>query len=48
MLGSLVTALAAASAASAHIVLTYPGSRGNGLVTDKDYPYGMQWEYPCA
>lgn len=48
MLGRIVTALVAASAASAHIVLTYPGTRGNGLITNDSHPYGMQWEYPCA
>jgi hypothetical protein len=55
---------------SAHLVLTYPGSRGNNLhdtgrlpdgsipddglgvrynnaTHDLEYPYGMQWIYPC-
>lgn len=41
----------------AHIVITYPGWRGNSLITNgtvgvDDYkpdtfPYGMQWMYPC-
>ncbi|SPO07288.1 uncharacterized protein DNG_09982 [Cephalotrichum gorgonifer] len=46
--GSVFTAIVAASAASAHILLTYPGSRGNNLITNETHPYGMQWEYPCG
>ena len=33
--------------ASAHTVITYPGWRGDNLRENDDYPYGMQWEYPC-
>jgi len=32
----------------AHTVLTYPGSRGNNLVTNDTFPFGMQWMYPCG
>lgn len=31
----------------AHTVLTYPGWRGDNLVTNDSFPYGMQWMYPC-
>ncbi|RDL41676.1 Uncharacterized protein BP5553_01655 [Venustampulla echinocandica] len=34
--------------AEAHTVLTYPGWRGDNLVTNETYPYGMQWMYPCG
>jgi hypothetical protein len=68
---SLVFALAACwSYVAAHMVITYPGWRGNNLLTtglEQDgsvpadglgafydnkteslqYPYGMQWMYPC-
>lgn len=56
---------------AAHLVITYPGWRGNNLLTtgrtdsdwipddglgvrynktsnDLEYPYGMQWIYPCT
>lgn len=33
--------------AAAHIVITYPGTRGHNLVTNDTFPYGMQFEYPC-
>jgi hypothetical protein len=32
---------------NAHTVLTYPGWRGDNLVTNDTFPYGMQWMYPC-
>jgi hypothetical protein len=47
MLSSVFTAVAMVTAASAHIVMSYPGWRGNNLITNETYPYGMQWEYPC-
>jgi len=31
----------------AHTVMTYPGWRGDNLVTNDTFPYGMQWMYPC-
>ncbi|KOS19464.1 Uncharacterized protein ESCO_000024 [Escovopsis weberi] len=40
--------LALAALASAHIVLTYPGTRGNNLITNDSWPFGMQWDYPCG
>lgn len=44
----LTTAVAAATLASAHTVITYPGWRGNNLITNEEFPYGMQWMYPCG
>jgi hypothetical protein len=40
------TALFAVEVA-AHTVITYPGWRGDNLVTNDTFPYGMQWMYPC-
>lgn len=31
----------------AHTVIVYPGWRGDNLVTNATFPYGMQWTYPC-
>ena len=31
----------------AHSVITYPGWRGDNLITNDTFPYGMQWMYPC-
>jgi hypothetical protein len=47
MFSSTLLAVAGATLASAHTVITYPGWRGNNLVTNKEFPYGMQWMYPC-
>lgn len=67
----LLIALAAWwSQVAAHLVITYPGWRGNNLISsgmtadgypqkdglgvfynstakELEYPYGMQWTYPC-
>ena len=48
MFGSIFTALVAAATVQAHILISYPGSRGNNLITNSSHPYGMQWEYPCT
>lgn len=32
---------------AAHTVITYPGWRGDNLITNDTFPYGMQWMYPC-
>ncbi|GJD04051.1 hypothetical protein ColKHC_12876 [Colletotrichum higginsianum] len=48
MLFSTLSALVLAATASAHIVISYPGWRGNNLITNETYPYGMQWTYPCG
>jgi len=45
---TLVLALAAASLSTAHTILTYPGWRGDNLVTNSTFRYGMQWMYPCG
>lgn len=37
-----------ATIVSAHSVITYPGWRGNNLITNATFPYGMQWIYPCT
>ena len=31
----------------AHTVITLPGWRGDNLITNETFPYGMQWTYPC-
>ncbi|KAG6040285.1 hypothetical protein E4U41_001072 [Claviceps citrina] len=47
LLGMLIT-LCFAAFAHAHSIITYPGWRGNNLVTNETYPFGMQWMYPCG
>lgn len=48
MLASPILALlSAATLTSAHTVITYPGWRGDNLITNDTFPYGMQWMYPC-
>ncbi|KAL7788200.1 hypothetical protein V8C37DRAFT_240995 [Trichoderma ceciliae] len=32
----------------AHTVIVYPGWRGDNLITNETFPYGMQWVYPCG
>ncbi|KAI1486765.1 hypothetical protein F5X96DRAFT_215172 [Biscogniauxia mediterranea] len=48
MLSSALLAVAASTLAAAHIVITYPGWRGDNLITNATWPYGMQWMYPCG
>lgn len=48
MLRSLILAVAASTLAAAHTVITYPGWRGDNLITNETFPYGMQWMYPCG
>ncbi|EPE06950.1 signal peptide protein [Ophiostoma piceae UAMH 11346] len=48
MLASILFAVASASLASAHTVMVYPGWRGDNLITNETFPYGMQWMYPCG
>ncbi|GAB1311513.1 hypothetical protein MFIFM68171_01723 [Madurella fahalii] len=48
MLSSTLLTVAGAALASAHVVITYPGWRGNNLITNETFPYGMQWMYPCG
>jgi len=44
----VITVLGLLSVVNAHTILTYPGWRGNNLVTNETYPFGMQWMYPCG
>ena len=56
-LRTVIALLAFVSFASAHIVISYPGWRGDNLHANGSYnvddykpdlfPYGMQWMYPC-
>lgn len=48
MLASTLLCVASAALASAHTIITYPGWRGNNLITNATFPYGMQWMYPCG
>lgn len=48
MLSSSFLTVACAALASAHTIISYPGWRGNNLITDEQFPYGMQWMYPCG
>ncbi|KAH6607044.1 hypothetical protein Trco_003357 [Trichoderma cornu-damae] len=45
---SLLLALALTALIDAHTVMVYPGWRGNNLITNETFPYGMQWMYPCG
>jgi hypothetical protein len=51
MFSRSLTALIATAVLSAevlaHTVITYPGWRGDNLITNDTFPYGMQWMYPC-
>ncbi|KAI0476586.1 hypothetical protein GGR56DRAFT_481500 [Xylariaceae sp. FL0804] len=48
MLSSIFVAVVASTLAAAHTVMVYPGWRGDNLVTNSSWPYGMQWIYPCG
>lgn len=49
MLSSVLVTLASlATLVSAHTVMTIPGWRGDNLITNDSFPYGMQWMYPCG
>ncbi|KAF7955107.1 uncharacterized protein EAE97_000366 [Botrytis byssoidea] len=47
---SILTLLAITTSVlvQAHTVITYPGWRGDNLITNETFPYGMQWMYPCG
>ncbi|EFX05173.1 hypothetical protein CMQ_1809 [Grosmannia clavigera kw1407] len=45
---SLLVAVLGAALVSAHTIIVYPGWRGDNLVTNATFPYGMQWMYPCG
>lgn len=44
---AIVATIASFALVNAHTVITYPGWRGDNLVTNDTFPYGMQWMYPC-
>lgn len=48
MVQTALLTLAAATLATAHTIITYPGWRGDNLITNETFPYGMQWLYPCG
>ncbi|KAH8844086.1 hypothetical protein MCOR27_008561 [Pyricularia oryzae] len=48
LIRSLIVSLAWLSTVTAHHVITYPGTRGNNLITNETFPFGMQWSYPCG
>ncbi|KAK8068388.1 hypothetical protein PG996_007500 [Apiospora saccharicola] len=48
MQGSVLTTLLLSTLATAHVILTYPGWRGNNLIENDTFPFGMQWMYPCG
>ncbi|KAK2592441.1 hypothetical protein QQS21_009857 [Conoideocrella luteorostrata] len=43
-----IIALAFAALTAGHSVISYPGWRGNSLIQNETFPYGMQWMYPCG
>jgi len=43
-----IATIASFALVDAHTVITYPGWRGDNLVTNDTFPYGMQWMYPCG
>lgn len=47
MLFSILIAVVGTALVSAHTVMVYPGWRGDNLITNATFPYGMQWMYPC-
>ncbi|KAL3422681.1 hypothetical protein PVAG01_06837 [Phlyctema vagabunda] len=44
----VAVSLLCATLVQAHTVITYPGWRGDNLITNASWPYGMQWSYPCG
>ncbi|KAI1841444.1 hypothetical protein JX265_001488 [Neoarthrinium moseri] len=48
MMSSLFLIIAASTLAAAHTIITYPGWRGDNLISNSTFPYGMQWMYPCG
>ena len=47
MLPTFILTVALSTLTAAHTVITYPGWRGDNLITNDTFPYGMQWMYPC-
>ncbi|KAG5939224.1 hypothetical protein E4U59_003273 [Claviceps monticola] len=48
MIYTIIITLVFAALTPAHSVITFPGWRGNNLITNDTFPYGMQWMYPCG
>ncbi|KAK0613712.1 hypothetical protein B0T14DRAFT_461691 [Immersiella caudata] len=48
MSATILTLLALVSVVRCHTVITYPGWRGNNLITNATFPFGMGWSYPCG
>jgi len=45
---SVIALCSTATLVQAHTVITYPGWRGDNLITNESWPFGMQWIYPCG
>ncbi|KAG4413422.1 hypothetical protein IFR04_013446 [Cadophora malorum] len=45
---AVIASIAGFALVDAHTVITYPGWRGDNLITNDTFPYGMQWMYPCG
>ncbi|KAH7412664.1 hypothetical protein BKA64DRAFT_659323 [Cadophora sp. MPI-SDFR-AT-0126] len=45
---AVIASIASFALVDAHTVITYPGWRGDNLITNDTFPYGMQWMYPCG
>ncbi|KAI4598626.1 hypothetical protein KJ359_002516 [Pestalotiopsis sp. 9143b] len=48
MRSSVFLSIILSTLAAAHTIITYPGWRGDNLITNDEFPYGMQWMYPCG
>lgn len=47
MRSSIFISIILSTLTAAHTIITYPGWRGDNLITNDEFPYGMQWMYPC-
>ncbi|KAH9210747.1 hypothetical protein DL95DRAFT_370494 [Leptodontidium sp. 2 PMI_412] len=45
---NLFLGAAAVGIVNTHTVITYPGWRGDNLAITEEFPFGMQWSYPCG
>ncbi|KAG0646105.1 hypothetical protein D0Z07_8168 [Hyphodiscus hymeniophilus] len=43
-----IIAITCATVVNAHSYILYPGQRGDNLILNATFPYGMQWAYPCG
>lgn len=48
MRSSIFISIILSTLTAAHTIITYPGWRGDNLITNDEFPYGMQWMYPCG